>query len=485
MDDKEKRFQDEVIEETASRGGTLPDEELPGFKINYNGSDEPSEDDFAAREGDGGGNGAETTADATEAVPTSSMSTENGSVAHGEDENKPVMLENESLGGLNETALKMAPGGLKTDSVSSGRQFAGHVGENADGNVGDSSGNMGKKQGITEAEARAMLVEDNARAKEDLKKANAKGRKTLMVVIILAVVLIIAGVAVSVILGGRGKDKDGNNDKQEGNGGENAAVVEKSEEGEKKPGEEPEELVELSLGDEAVKRAYEPFRVYPGIMGFGFRTFYNRWLEGQNVENMLIGQIAWSASDRIDSADGETPGFYVDAEALHDRFQEAFGYDFTDRTITDYGFCGLIQYAAETNQYFQFTGCGGSGPAYLNHWLYKAKRQGDYLFLYELVEVWTAEFEDAGDGMTGDFIRNKHCHFDQECSSVPLEGEELLDIGSEIVLVGDDYDGRYDSDQSVQAVNFREYVEELDMVKWTFRKNEEGNYVFEGLEKVR
>lgn len=204
------------------------DLELPGFKINYNGSDESSEDDFAAREGDGGVDGAETTVDAVEAVPAGNMSTENGSVTHGEGENKPVMLENESLGGLSESALKTAPGGLKTDSAGSGRQFAGHVGENADGNAGDSSGNMGEKQGITEAEARAMLIEDNARAKEDLKKANAKGRKTLVVVTILAVVLIIAGVAVSVILGGR--DKDGNNDKQEGNGEENAAVVEKPEE---------------------------------------------------------------------------------------------------------------------------------------------------------------------------------------------------------------------------------------------------------------
>ncbi len=74
------------------------DLELPGFKINYNGSDESSEDDFAAREGDGGGNGAETTAGVAEAVPAGNVSTENGSVAHGEGENKTVMLENESLG---------------------------------------------------------------------------------------------------------------------------------------------------------------------------------------------------------------------------------------------------------------------------------------------------------------------------------------------------------------------------------------------------
>lgn len=83
MDDKDKRFQDGVAEETASSGVTLPDEELPGFKINYNGSDEPSEDDFAAREGDGGGNGVETAADEAEVVPAGNMSTENGSVTHG------------------------------------------------------------------------------------------------------------------------------------------------------------------------------------------------------------------------------------------------------------------------------------------------------------------------------------------------------------------------------------------------------------------
>lgn len=31
MDDKDKRFQDGVAEETASRGAALSDEELPGF----------------------------------------------------------------------------------------------------------------------------------------------------------------------------------------------------------------------------------------------------------------------------------------------------------------------------------------------------------------------------------------------------------------------------------------------------------------------
>jgi len=442
------------------------DLELPGFKINYNGSDESSEDDFAAREGDGGVDGAETTVDAVEAVPAGNMSTENGSVTHGEGENKPVMLENESLGGLSESALKTAPGGLKTDSAGSGRQFAGHVGENADGNAGDSSGNMGEKQGITEAEARAMLIEDNARAKEDLKKANAKGRKTLVVVTILAVVLIIAGVAVSVILGGR--DKDGNNDKQEGND-ENAAVVEKPEETD----ESEAELVELSLDDEVVKRLYGQFEISP------IQWFYSDVrLDGQVDEGLKEAAQLQMALNQAENWSGE---------AVRVKYQEMFGEDIL-LTEEKYGYLEegvvgvptgmtFVIYEAETDEFVELEGgTDAGGYKYLRR-LERAEKTAtigedgvmrEVIYLYERALTMNCrpdpQFDDGGNQVGGGSACNVLAVI------MPYETSGIAWSG--------DQEGLTDEEVLAEAKE-----RNLGLVKWTFRKDGE-NYVFEGLEKV-
>lgn len=261
-------------------------------------------------------------------------------------------------------------------------------------------------------------------------------------------------------------------------------VSENGNSGEEKSSDEPaskDEIVELSINDKLVQRLYEPFTSYPGIGGFGFRTFYDRVTEvSGNPETALIGQILWATGKEVDCIDEtETSfGYCVSAEAIHQRFQEAFGYDFVDRNIDDYGPCGGVWFIREANQYFLGMGCGGSAPAQLNHWLYKAEQQGKYLYLYELVEVRKAEFSES----SGEFIRNKHCHFDKVCSETPTEDEDLLNISSGVFLVGDN-DNEYSHDPSLTAVNFREYAEELDMVRWTFIWNGK-NYVFEKLEQV-
>ncbi len=428
------------------------DLELPGFKINYNGSDEPSEDDFAAREGDGGVNGAETTVYAVEAVPAGNMPTENGSVTRGEGENKPVMLENESLGDLNETALKTAPGGLKTDS---------------EGPKPDLSGSVGEGQGITEAEARAMLIEDNARAKEDLKKANAKGRKTLVVVIILAVVLIIAGIAVSVILGGR--DKDGNNDKQEGNG-ENTVVVEKPEGAD----ESEAQLVELSLDDEVVKRLYGQFEISP------IQWFYSDVrLDGQVDEGLKEAAQLQMALNQAENWSGE---------AVRVKYQEMFGEDIL-LTEEKYGYLEegvvgvptgmtFVIYEAETDEFVELEGgTDAGGYKYLRR-LERAEKTAmigeddvmrEVIYLYERALTMNCrpdpQFDDGGNQVGGGSVCNVLAVM------IPYETSGIVWSG--------DQEGLTDEEILAEAKE-----RNLGLVKWTFRKNAEGNYVFEGLEKV-
>lgn len=498
MDDKDKRFQDGVAEETASRGAALLDEELPGFKINYNGSDESSEDDFAAREGDGGGNGVETAADVAEAVPMGDRPVENGSVTRGEGENKPVMLENESLGGLNEMALKTAPGGLKTDSEGAEEQFAGNVSKAVGGSAGDGAGVGSGKQGITEAEARAMLIEDNARAKEDLKKANAKGRKTLVVVIILAVVLIIAGIAVSVILGGR--DKDGNNDKQEENG-ENA-VVEKPEGAD----ESEAQLVELSLDDEVVQRVYEPFAVindsywspfYFDEIGDGYdlseEDIQQRRRQGRlsiaylntpkeackaTIENGgLIDRYGdfivtnWTAEQR-----GEVEQC-VSGEKVRQNFKNIFGYDIELRGFDDYrnkngatNVDGVFTWSYSPSYDEFYYGLGGAGtPTMYKRRLVGAEKEADAVYLYEQAleyyfPSWAFPDDDNAEFSVSDLTKEG-----SESNSLKITDTKA---NVEKILGGD------------ELFNRVERLGDLGMFKWTFRKNAEGNYVFEGLEKV-
>lgn len=433
------------------------DLELPGFKINYNGSDESSEDDFAAREGDGGGNGVETTADAAEAVPAGSMSTENDFVAHGEGENKPVMLENESLGGLNETALKTAPGGLKTDS---------------EGFKLNSAGSIGEGQGITEAEARAMLIEDNARAKEDLKKANAKGWKTLVVVIILAVVLIIAGIVVSVILGGR--DKDGNNDKQEGNGDENAAVVEKPEGAD----ESEAQLVELSLDDEVVNRVYEGFSHVESAWDDGM-LFYVEALRGGLSRNQIMKMAFYRLqAERFASDDGSGTVNYCrgehpmvgseewlatdcySGEEMRNEIKKLFGIDdFAFVEGDEAATACRFPYDAENDEFYQTKWCGGAASAFLIRKLYKAEKDENRLYLYEKAVFWTTRAgEEEGFYKLGDDGWN-----------VLIEGLVWNELGLE---------------QVAEVIDDPRGDELFDRFKWTFRLDEEGNYVFEGLERA-
>lgn len=448
------------------------DLELPGFKINYNGGDDSSEDDFAAREGDGGVNGAETTVDAVEAVPAGNMPTENGSVAHGEGENKSVMFENESLGGLSETALKTAPGGLKTDFTGSGRQFAGDVDEGVGGHVGNGAEDVSEEQGITEAEARAMLIEDNARAKEDLKKANAKGRKTLVVVIILAVVLIIAGIVVSVILGGR--DKDGNNDKQEGNGDENAAVVEKPEGAD----ESEAQLVELSLDDEVVNRVYEGFSHVESAWDDGM-LFYVEALRGGLSRNQIMKMAFYRLqAERFASDDGSGTVNYCrgehpmvgseewlatdcySGEEMRNEIKKLFGIDdFAFVEGDEAATACRFPYDAENDEFYQTKWCGGAASAFLIRKLYKAEKDEDRLYLYEKAVFWTTRAgEEEGFYKLGDDGWN-----------VLIEGLVWNELGLE---------------QVAEVIDDPRGDELFDRFKWTFRLDEEGNYVFEGLERA-
>lgn len=250
------------------------------------------------------------------------------------------------------------------------------------------------------------------------------------------------------------------------------------------------EVTELALDDELVQKLHASFNVFPGIQGYGYRSFYDimNGDDDELKESAKIVQILASvetAKCKM-SAEHETSydqiGFCVDGGIAAEKFKEIYGYDIIHVSVSDYGFCGGTEYFTEYDQYFNGTACGGAGPSSLKKWLYRAEKDENHIYIYDLAEIWAAEFADEN---SYEAIRNIHCHTDMKCSSIVSERKdgELMDIPSNVVLVEDVDDvDRYDA--SLTKVYFSKYADQLDQYKWTFTQNSDGNYVFTGLEKI-
>lgn len=427
----------------------MDDKELPGFKINdYNGDG----DDVAEEAGE---------------------PAENGSVAHGEGDFSTVMLENEHVGGAGEKAPKTAPEALEEhpgDSEGASEEASGEP-------KTDSRVEASKR--ITEAEARAMLVEDNARAKEALKKANSRGKKTLAVVIVVAVLLVVAGVVTSIILGGMRKSDgagSGNGNKQEGNGG-NAAVVEKPEE---KPSEP--EVVELSLDDEVVQRVYGNFQ--------GIARLFDGWWEfyvDDGVKNGEISQEKMLLLAGANYPEGTCVGYYeygnggvvtyecVSGEVIRQKVAEMFGQEIILTEGDKLGsFCAGKPYNVANDEFFQAgNGCGGTSPISMERVLMKAERKGDEMVLYEKVLMF--------DEMAYYTVGETEIIREAGGFELGVAGEKLGEYTVPEDVLGRGYEVYHSWLEEKEASLAREYGTQF---KWTFERDAEGNYVFKGLERV-
>ncbi len=267
-------------------------------------------------------------------------------------------------------------------------------------------------------------------------------------------------------------------------GGETVAV----EEPEEKPAEpETPKVEELSLDDETVQRLYGNFESFWGINGFGFTQFYEL-INGTDEQrkNAMIGQILLNMQGEVCTNNSNTDMVRCyDGDKVREGLGSLFGRQDIELTgLSEYGPCGGGRYNAERDEYELGFACGGSGPAQLKRWLYKAEVEGDNIYVYDLAENWAAEFTDDE---YVEFLRNVHCHTDAQwqCGSLEFDGKpgSLMNIPSDVVLVNDSDERKYD--ESLKRVNFLEYADELDEYKWTFTKNDDGEYVFTGLEKIK
>lgn len=471
--------------DAGARRADLVDDELPGFKVNdYSGEGMDDENVGSDSEGVtvgsdkessavGAGLGAESETDGAGPV-------ENASVARGEGSISADTSINGNVGGSDETAPKTAVNGVELTSEDMTGATGGISGVNEILRA-ETSGVDGAR--ITEAEARAMLIEDNARAKEDLKKARNKGKRTLIVVIIIGVVLVIAGVAVSIILGGMrsqggagGADNVGNNDKQEGD----ATAGEKPEQG----------LVEISVDDDSVRGVYGRFEIGP-FQSFYYGELADGWDDetereggrlGMALNNLQLEECRANAENGglAERYDGNVPVGEPErvlrcysGGVVRKKYRELFGEDVVlteekyaqDKPLAAGG--RFLRYSGGYDEFYDVPG-GAQGTSYIRG-LEKAEKEGDKLYLYERALTLNCRMEPRFDEDGNQLENGSFCGVLTVAASCATPEFGWNEKEGEM------------TDEEVLAAARKQ---RLGLLKWTFEKDAAGNYVFKGMERV-
>jgi len=260
--------------------------------------------------------------------------------------------------------------------------------------------------------------------------------------------------------------------------------------GEKPNGpEEPEEpeIKEISIEEPVVQELYEKFRLYPSMCGFGFLSFYEGVNDEENRDYMMINKAIYEI-EPLEKCQKQYSEYGMekcyDAKEVSRKTKELFGREIVGPAEGKlvYSTCGSYTvYSEDVQEYAVPVGCGGScGGTGLSRWLYRAETKDDELYLYDLAVVASAIYTDMGE-YTGETLyyrtednRDENWQF-KDGALIDLglgENEVLLSAGAPVP-------------EGKVAVELDRVADKLDMYKWTFRKNEEGNYVFAGLEKVQ
>lgn len=405
------------------------DEELPGFKVNdYSGSgDEPETDEAITGDATTVAGVAEVIAGDKEAPTGGVMAegrVENGSVTHGEGEIKPIMLENEPMGGVKETTLKTAP-----------------------------------EQPKTASEVAKTVPEQQ------------KSRKKLIIGVVIGVlVLALIGVGVWLVLG-RGEGVSDVPDELETSRG--GAEEKPEEDGD----QEVSGVVEVSVDDEVVRRVYNNFSHAESAWDNGV-LFYVEALRGSLSRDQMMKMAFYKLQEeRAQGDDGSVEANYCKGEhpmagneewlatdcysgqEMRDKIEELFGIDdFIFAEGDEAATVCRYPYDTENDEFYQTKWCGGAVSRFLIRKLLKAEKDEERLYLYEKAVFWSALSGEEG------FYKLGENGWD-----VPVE--ELSWSEPWFETVG-------------EVIETPESDELVDQFKWTFRKDGE-NYVFESLEKVK
>lgn len=328
---------------------------------------------------------------------------------------------------------------------------------------------MGPEGGVEEKGPETAAVASGGVSAEGFEKK--KSRKGLVIGVVVGILALAGAIGAGVWLVGQ---KD---DKQEGNGGGNAAVVEKPEEGEALEEDVEDELVELSLDGEVVKRVYGRFssdywRNFGGLGGFyktedDFNLVVMTDMKKYSIallnlkpstcdqEHRLVTYVDEDRVEHYNIYGNDFESCYAGV-SIRNKVTEIFGDE--DFVLNQEALRGQVIVNGEGYVYFSEgdevvnVASGATAGSLVSRALYAAEKDATHLYLYEVVTVLGS------------------CYFDGYCYPLSADGDDtIVDENNSV---------------AVRADNLADYKDILDRFKWTFRKNGEGNYVFEGLERA-
>ncbi len=324
---------------------------------------------------------------------------------------------------------------------------------------------------VSDEEARQMLADEKRQAEASLKAHGRKGRKFLLIAVIVVAILCLGMLVLMMVLGERkGEQK----------------VPEQGQVTPVAPEEPGDGLVEVGIDDEVVQEVWKNIGVIPhdipfayelpdGTMNFELAEKYGFYGSEGAVKNgiterqklalalyalqhngdgsgddmcMIYEEDVELINNLGEAAKGSGQSYCIPGEEVRKKYKEIFG---DEVELTD-GYFSVaadgLQYSSKSDGFFFVAGRGGNAPFVKE--LYKAERDGYRLYLYEAVAITSYRI--------GDDI----------CYLMSTDGERITEDG-------------LCTDAAVEVAG----IENMDHFKWAFVKNADGNYVFEALEKVK
>lgn len=351
---------------------------------------------------------------------------------------------------------------------------------------------------MSEEEAKRMLAEDVRQTEANLKDLHSdKHKKNILILVIVAIILCIGMLIAALMIGNKGKD-----DPETGNTGGSQV--------EERPEEEPEEgsdLKEIALDDELVRELYGQFDVIKDTFNTSFYRgeLYSGPVEtndekayAQNVKRNGRLSIAYGNSgEKACRATMENGGLVeryddfildwpeeqiedviskcVDGEEVRQNFEKIFGEKIELTGCDNYSNdkCGddvqqdavfTYTYSPSYDEFYYMLG-GAGAPGYYKRKLVKAEGDEEKIYLYEQAVVYAC-------------LANEEDQEKSKCNVYDVFRDDQSTEAMIVELPSSEVEGYLAGDGLFNV------IEKMRTTRWSFKKNSEGKYVYDGMEIV-
>ncbi len=304
--------------------------------------------------------------------------------------------------------------------------------------------------------------------------------------VVLVGILVIIGVVAGVVALVSSRENQGSAEKLPGTSEEKPTEDEEPEP-EKPDGTEKVEV--LSVDNQVVQRLWHNFDIIADAWSKTEHFYVDKDVARGEVDDMLMTAVAISNLSSVDckgkypygeeygptTVGMEAEGCY-NIDAVEQKIREIFGkiVDLREKEgILAYNKCHGWTISAENDEIYDSIGpgCGGSGIPVITREIYKAEKQGD-----DTIYIYERAFMESPGGIY-------HLGTEPNYMEVPGQGPTLpfdsLGVGEMIAERKWDENGNL-----VQDVKPGDYVDQFDRFKWIFTKNDDGEYIFTGLERL-